>query len=184
MAGGNIIDEVKQIDSDGNIAKIDALTGATYTLAAEHGLIHEGRGFFLSHKTVVAANSTYDILFSISSNYVHLMSHTVITTTSPGELCLFESATVSASGTPLTLLNSYRESSITSNSLAFSEPTVSSVGNLIDCDFITGGRFEGGISTAVSAEWVLKLNTNYLFRYSNASASAADANFSIFYLEV
>ena len=185
MAGGNIIDEVKQIDGDGNIAKIDAITGAIYTVPLSHGIIHEGNAYFLSHKAVVSKNSTYDILLlTPPTNSIHLMMHKVVTTVSPGEVCLFESSTVSTSGSPLTPHNCDRDSSNTSSTLMYSAPTGVTLGTELDCDFITGAKLEGGITTGTSFEWILQANEKYIVRYQNASGITADANFSFFYLEV
>ena len=185
MAGGNIVDEVKQIDSDGNIAKIDGVTGSIYTIPLEHGYIHQGKAFTLSYDVVIPKNDFSDVLFITPAvTSIHLMAHKVVTTTSPGEVCVYEAVTVSASGSPITPYNADRSSASESTVLIYKIPTVSGLGTMIDCDPITGTKLEGGGTTDVDFEWILKPNTHYLFRYSNASGIPTDANFSLFYLEV
>ena len=185
MAGGNIVSEIKQIDSDGNIAKIDGATGSIYTIPLEHGYIHQGKAFTLSYDTIIPKNAFADILFLTPAvTPVHLMAHKVVTTSAPGEFCIYETVTVSSSGSPLTPYNANRTSAVESTVLIYEEPEVSSLGPMIDCDPITGGKLEGGGTTDVEFEWILKANTNYLFRYQNAAGIPTDANFSLFYLEV
>ncbi len=185
MAGGNITDEIKQIDSDGNVAKIDPTTGSIYTIPLAHGIIHEGNAYFLVHKTIVPKNSTYDVLFvTPPTGNIHLMMHKIVTTASPGEFCVYEASTVSTSGSPLTSRNCDRESSNTSNVLISVTPTGVTLGTEIDCDFITGVKLEGGITTGTAFEWILQASEKYIFRYQNASGITSDANFSFFYLEV
>ncbi len=183
MAGGNIIDAVKIQDEDANIVKVDA-TGSAYTIPVEHGVIHQGLAFTLVHNTVVAANSTYDILFQTPATEIHLMAHKIVTTTAPGQLCLFESPTVSASGTPLTSMNNLRSSAVTPNTVICKEPDITTEGTQVDCDFITGSKLEGGMTSELAFEWILKSNEYYLFRYQNASGIPTDANFSFFYMEI
>ena len=185
MAGGNIVDEVKQIDNDGDIAEIDGLTGSVYSIALEHGIIHQGKGFFLSHSAIVDVADNYDILFVTHSDKdEHLMHHKVTATSSPGEFCLFESSTVSASGDVLTLLNCDRQSAITPIVIISENPIIDVLGTEIDCDIITGPKLSGGITTEVVFEWILKRNTNYLFRYANASGIRTDINISTFHMEL
>ena len=183
MAGGNIIDAVKIQDEDTNIFKIDT-TGAAYTIPVEHGIIHQGLAFTLVHRTVVAANTTYDILIHTPASEIHLMAHKVSSTTSPGQLCMFESPTFSASGTPLTSMNNLRSSAVTPNTIICKDSDITTVGTQIDCDFITGAKLEGGMTSEIAFEWILKSDAYYLFRYQNAAAIPADANFSFFYMEI
>ncbi len=185
MAGINIVDEVKQIDSDGNVARIDALTGSTYTLELEHAIIHEGKGFFVSHDNIVEVGDNFDILFVTPSDKdVHLMHHKVTATSSPGEFCLYESTTVSASGDELTPSNCNRQSSITPLVKISKNPNIDTLGIKIDCDILTGSKLSGGITTEVIFEWILKRNTKYLFRYVNASGIRTDINISTFHMEL
>ena len=185
MAGINIVDEVKQIDNDGNVAKIDDISGSIYTVELEHGIIHQGKGFFLSKDTIVGIEENYDILFVTPSDKdVHLMHHNITATSSPGEFCLYESTTVSASGDDLTPLNCNRQSDITPSVLVSENPEVDVLGIKIDCDILTGTKLSGGITTEVVFEWVLKRSTKYLFRYMNASGIRTDINISTFHMEL
>lgn len=185
MAGGNIVDEVKQIDSDGNIAKIDAVSGSTYSIALEHGIIHQGKGFFISHDAIVDAGDDYDILFvTPADKNVHLMHHKVTATSSPGEFCLYESTTINASGAEILSLNCNRQSSIIPTVIISKNPDIDTLGTEIDCDILTGSKLSGGITTEIVFEWVLQKSTTYLFRYTNASGIKTDIGISIFHMEI
>lgn len=185
MAGGNIIDEIKQIDSDGTVAKIDNISGSVYSIALEHGIIHQGKGFFLSNSAVVPVADNYDMLFVTPTDKdIHLMHHTVHATSTPGEFCLFESNTISASGDILTPINCNRQSAITPTLIVSKNPEIDTLGTRIDCDTLTGTKLSGGITTEVVFEWILKRDTNYLFRYINASGIITDVNLSTFHMEL
>ena len=185
MAGINIVDEVKQIDNDGNVAKIDDISGSTYTLALEHGIIHQGKGFLIVHDHVVDSGDTYDMLFVTPPDKdIHLMHHKVTATSSPGEFCLLESVTVSVSGDELTPYNCNRQSDNTPSVIVSENPTIDTFGIEIDCDILTGSKLSGGITTEVVFEWILKRSTNYLLRYTNASGIRTDISVVTFHMEL
>lgn len=185
MGSINITDIIKLIDNEGHEALIDGATGCLYTLPLEHAFIHEEKAYVVSYDAVVPKNSNYDLLLvTPATGEIHLMMHRVTTTTSPGEFCVFEDATINTPGDPITSYNAKRSSSNTATSLVYSEPDVSADGTEIDCDIITGTKLEGGVTKGAGFEWILKPSTNYLLRYSNASGIASDANFGMFFLEV
>ena len=185
MAGIHIVDEVKQIDGDGNIAKIDDISGSAYIIPLEHGIIHEGKGFFLSVDTQIDPGEFYDVLFITPDDKdVHLMYHEAISTSTPGEFCLHEAPTTSSLGDPLSLVNNNRQSVITPEVLVYENPVVTVPGSEIDCDTLTGTKTTGGSSTDYSSEWILKRSTKYLFRYMNASGIRTDVNISSFHMEL
>ena len=185
MAGINIVDEIKQIDGDGNVAKIDDISGSIYTIPIEHGVIHQGKAFFLNYDAVVEEEGVCDVLFITPSDKdVHLMSHQVTVTSSPGEFCLHESVTASVSGDELQFYNNNRQSDIMAGVTAFENPVIGNTGMMIDCDIITGTKLSGGSTEEYASEWILKRNTIYLLRYTNASGIKTDLNLSIFHMEL
>ena len=185
MAGINIVDEIKQIDGDGNVAKIDDISGAIYTIPLEHGIIHQGKGFFLGLDAVIDEGDIYDVLFITPSDKdIHLMSHQVTATSSPGEFCLMEGVTASVSGDTVDFYNNNRESANEPSVIAYINPTVDDGGILIDCDMLTGTKLSGGSSVHYAAEWILKRSTIYMFRYTNASGIRTDINISTFHMEL
>lgn len=185
MAGINIVDEIKIKDSADDLLGIDGITGSANTIIVEHAMIHAGKGFFLSHEDIVDTGDFFDILFITPSDKdVHLMTHKIVSTVSPGEFCLYEGTTVSASGDELSFFNCNRQSSITPEVLVYENPDVTDLGTKIDCDILTGTKFEGGITTEVVFEWILKRNTKYIFRYINAAGIKTDINVSTFHMEL
>ena len=185
MAGINIVDEVKQIDNDGNVAKIDEISGALYTIPVEHGIIHQGKGFFLGVDAVVDVGDTYDILIVTPSDKdMHLMAHQVTATSSPGEFCIHESVTASVSGDEIDFNNNNRQSDIEPSVKAYINPTIDDTGVELDCDMLAGTKLSGGSTLDYASEWILKRNTLYLFRYTNASGIRTDINISTFHMEL
>ena len=185
MAGINIVDEVKQIDSDGNVAKIDDISGATYIIPLEHGIIHQGKGFFLSIDAIVDKGDNYDVLLVTPPDKdVHMMSHQITVTSSPGEFCLHESVTASISGDEIDFSNSNRQSATEALVSVYVNPTIDDEGVEIDCDMLSGTKLSGGSSLEYASEWILKRNTLYLFRYVNASGIRTDINISTFHMEL
>lgn len=185
MGAINIVDEIKVKDNADNLLAIDSLTNSANTIIVEHAIIHAGKGFFLSLESTVDTSDFFDILYITPSDKdVHLMSHKVVSTVSPGEFCLYEDVTVSASGDELLLPNCNRLSSIMPTVLAYENPTVTDLGLKIDCDILTGTKFEGGMTTEVVFEWILKRSTKYIFRYINAGGIKTDINISAFHMEL
>ena len=185
MAGINIVDEIKQIDSDGNEAKIDDVSGALYTIPVEHGVIHQGKGFFLDVDAVVDIEGNYDVLFVTPPDKdVHMMSHQVTVTSSPGEFCLYESVTASVSGDEINFNNLNRQSDIEPLVNVYINPTIDTLGMMIDCDLIVGTKLSGGSTLEYASEWILKRSTLYLLRYTNASGIKTDVSVSTFHMEL
>jgi len=185
MAAINIVDSVKIQNDTNDLLQIDSITNSAYIIPVEHGYIHKGLGFFLSHSTIVDANNNYDILLiNPTNNNLHLMNHNATAAFSPGEFSIYEDAIINDNGSSLTIKNSNRLSSNIPNATIYENPNINDIGYELDCDFIIGSKVSGGITSEISFEWILKQNSNYIFRYKNNSGIAADLNIKLFFLEV
>jgi hypothetical protein len=84
---------------------------------------------------------------------------------------MYENAVVSG-GTPLTIINRNRASTIVSQGVAIANPTVTSTGTTILQEILTGGiGKKGGGGEVGGNNLVLKGLTPYLFRLTNADTN-------------
>ena len=83
---------------------------------------------------------------------------------------LYEAVTTSNNGTTLDVFNRDRNSGSTATIIAFHTPTVTGTGTRIRCWHAGSGRNFGGGDRG-SHEFILKQNTKYLFRITNATTN-------------
>jgi hypothetical protein len=85
---------------------------------------------------------------------------------------LYEGSVVTG-GTAITALNKNRDSVITSQSAALSNPTVTTLGTLILSQILIGGQGKKAGGGAIgSSDLILKPLTTYLFRLTNVNGTA------------
>ena len=177
--------------SDGTIVNtadaIERVTSAYKTIEVEHANIHEGVLFETYGKfTLVANTGTKSITFKTpTTGYVHFRPTTLVSSADKLTVEYYEGATVTAAtGTALTAVNHNRGSSKTSGTTILDAPTITGAGTKFMQIYIpgatgTGGTRSGSTAGLSGSEWVLKQNTVYVVKFTNASTSANDvqANF-------
>ena len=184
MAGINIVDSVKLTDANGNIAEVDQYVNNLGVIVTEHKKIHDGKGFTFNHNLLIEENGTYDVLLvNPAGNYPHLRYYALESTGAPCEICLFKDTVTADDGDLQIIYNNNLNSLNTSNLEVYLNPSISVIGNEIDCDFITGAKFEGGNIRPITTEWILKPLEKYNIRINNKSGDILDMNFHLFYYE-
>jgi len=170
----------------GTDSRVDRTSNAIKVIETEHAYIHEGRAFSVSAPALnVANNGHFDLLIQTPAvGEVHLRAFSAKTKQADGTLILYEGATLSANGDQLTPKNRDRPSSNAPETAAFSAPTVTDAGVLLEEDYISGNVALGGESRQVAQEWVLNPGTSYLLRYTNLSGSASDVVINAFWYEI
>ena len=88
------------------------------------------------------------------------------------ELYLYEGATVSNTGTWVNVYNNNRNSANTALVEAYSAPTVTAYGTLVESDHAGSGRASGGVGSRSDHEFIGKQNTDYIFIVSNVTAQS------------
>lgn len=159
----------------------DELTKQLIVIDFVHHEIHEGDTFQASQKSAegsdIADDATYE-MFIVTGDEAE--AHLVFSGACGGdcEIELFENTAVSDNGTQLNVQNMRRSlHGINLNTtLAYEEPTITNVGDLLSIRFIPGGFGGGPTASGGTAredtEWVLKVSTNYLIRATNRAGTA------------
>lgn len=146
------------------------------TLDIVHFRGHEGRLFSCGHyNSNVVNGASIEMLVQSSSTFD---THTVIIGESTGdaEMYLYEGTTVSAAGTAVTVSNHNRQSAKAFDGTITHTPTVTTTGTQINgTGLLPGGTKSSGTGgeTGFTSEFILALNTKYLFRVTNNSGGNA-----------
>ena len=138
-----------------------------------HYMIHDEKGFSISYTSTLAAGATATLFFRTPSSVKRM--HFVGQVGAGGALQsdFRESATVSLSGTVLTVRNRDRNSSEAATMTARHTPTVTTHGVRLDATLMgttVPGKGAGG-SGVQREEWILKANTIYLWRVLSLAAA-------------
>jgi hypothetical protein len=130
-----------------------------------HHRVHDGRGFHYAQRQNIGVGAAYDFLFVAPTTISGKMAHVEISISADakGYVTLFEDATTSNDGTPLTIRNRNRISANTPSSTMFSAPTVTGTGNQLTIDVFGSGEKAGG-STRDKEEFVINSGKKYLIR--------------------
>lgn len=183
MAGINIVDEVKITDGTNDV-EVDQYSKALNVIDSVHKQIHDGVGFTYTKDFIIEANSE-EILYikNPTLNFPHLRVYAVEVTGSPGEVCLFKDTTASDDGDSQIVFNNNLASANSANLAIYTNPTITDIGNEIDCDIISGSKFGGGTAVPFFKEWILNQSENYAIKYENKSGIAIDVNMHVFWYE-
>lgn len=166
-----------QQDKDGNQMIVGSDTGLI-TAEINHHRLHEGRAFIAWNiypdSAKLAAGAHADIVLAAGPG---TSPHVTIAMESSGDADFFiYEGTTTTGGTAFTPVRRNRNIAATSNVAMVTNPTVNTLGTLINRQFVTGGtgkKSSGG--GAGTLEYVLAPLTNYLFRLTNVNGTAHTA---------
>lgn len=152
------------------IDNVDKHTNAVLTIDYAHHEIHDGSSFTTDHTVELGNGAVIDVqlLTPDSLKYCHLL-YTILCELE-AEVKVYEGIT-STVGTGLTIYNRDRNSGSASGCVAVHTPSVTGTGVLLRTKHFGTGKAVGG-QTHDADEWILKANTKYLFRLTNATTSA------------
>lgn len=151
-----------------------------------HLRLHEGRAYYAyklyPYASMLPAGSSIDIAMAFATG---VTPHLVYDANCGGdaEVYLYEGSVVSG-GTSFTAVRRNRNITNASQSAILINPTVTSLGTLLDSQFIAGGvgkKAGGGDSYAT--EQVFSPLTTYLFRMTNVNGTAHMAHLHIEWYE-
>lgn len=149
----------------------DEKTRAVNTVDISHNKIHAEDHYFVKNYIDLSNAQVYDILFVTPNTTKH--GHIVYSFSSELEATIqvYEATTTSADGTSVTSYNNNRNSVNTAGILVYHTPTVTGVGTQIKAVVIGSGLLRESGEYRQEHELVLKQNTKYLIRVTNATAS-------------
>jgi len=139
--------------------------------------IHNGEMFRVNAVFSLGVSGTRFALIRTGSTPVHIYGD--LTASGASKLNFYEAPTTTADGTPATVLNKRRDSTNTSNVLAFDSPTVTANGTLLD-PFILTGTINAGGKDRSQNEWSLSANTDYLIEVFATAASDYTLKFEFY----
>lgn len=154
------------------------ISGSDYPLImvdVNHARMHEGRAFFAwamnSSASPLAAGASIDIVMAANAGITPHITAGYIN----GGDCEFYiyQGTTTTGGTAFTPVNRNRTSATTSEVAMVINPTINTLGTLVDAQVGPGGSGpKSGGSTGAGLEYVLSSLTNYHFRLTNVSTKA------------
>lgn len=164
-------------------------TNAVKNISNDNALIHQGKGFQHSNIHSVTAGANIDHLIITPSDVdVHMRAWQVRVSSGPVTVNAYEDAVVSNNGTAEPSGNLNRQSVIANKCLIYHTPTITSVGNLLESNFISasgsGAHLTVGDDATSPIEWLLKRNTKYIIRVNNGGGSTASVYVKLFWYEI
>jgi len=131
--------------------------------------IHAGKHFFYhSNQDVTDADTIVRFLF-VTPSERDIHARFSIEAEDEFIIELYEGATTSNNGTPITIYNNNRNSTETATVLGFSAPTVSNDGTLIWKGVVNSGK-KTSLERHFNYELVAKNSTKYMFKITKTAA--------------
>ena len=162
-----------------NVEAIVDLTGTTVGITYSHDAVHRD---VIVNATIHSAGVSGDRLFLIRTG-TPLQMHLVyrVIADKIAVIRFYEGPTVTGVGTPITKSRLHRPSNKPIQAIVNSQPTVSDNGTLIqelsNGGGGTGAGVSGGDLVHEDAEWVLKVDTDYLLVVNVATSTALSVEF-------
>lgn len=150
--------------------RIDASTNTMQTIDYEHHEIHAGDSYTASYKADIGNGANLDLLIVTpdTAKYAHLTYE--LDVEAETDVMIYEGA-IATAGAAVVAYNRNRNSANAAGLVVTSTPTAITAGTTVIRSYHFGaGKSFGGGARAVR-EFVLKRNTKYLFRLTNATTS-------------
>jgi len=152
---------------------IDAVAGCPITLDFAHAEIHEGDSYTASYTADLTNGQVFDILIVTpdSANLAHFVWS--VDFELEGHVSIYEAPTATQAANPIVAYNRNRSGTPNVATVVVTHsPTSITVGTTLIRDAHAGaGKILSG-SRADGREFILKANTKYLMRITNATSSA------------
>lgn len=158
----------------------DSSTNAVNTIDYAHHEIHGGSSFTADYTVELANGATIDILVVTPNTTKWAHMEYILMCELESEIKIYEGVTTSNDGTGLTEFN--RNSATAATTVVSYTPTVTDTGTLIRTKHLGAGKTAGGESRDLS-EIILKQNTKYLYRITNATTSVNYITFILSWYE-
>ncbi len=165
------------VGGGGGAPVYDDITGAQIVISMPHHETHEGNTFQASYHTPngvpIDDDAVLELLVQTGANYTHITGN--MAAEGDFETGLYEDCTFSAAGTALVESNMNRSSATVAATAITHTPTITGDGTLLFVGWMisgTKGKATGGVAR-VDTEWILKPNSDYLYRMTNRSEATS-----------
>jgi len=168
QTGGN--QKTQIVDAGGKPAGVDNATETLQTIEYEHHEIHSGSSFTVSYKADIGNGATLDLLIVTpdTTTWAHMTYE--VDVEAETDVLIYEAVTATA-GSPVVAYNRDRNNLTPATVVVTSTPTSITAGTTIIRSYHLGsGRSSGGGARATHV-FILKQNTKYLFRMTNATTN-------------
>ena len=170
---------------------LEGITAGVATIDTNHAQIHASNAFSaLGALTVLAAGTGGLQIYVPPGAYVHLQALSFSASSGPGMVEIYEDASISGGGSPVTTANHHRlrpvDSLLTLTDAAAATkvdgPGVVLLGK-IPLHGFSQGQTKVNAESGQPEEWILRPDTNYLVLLSNMDTSSIVFGYNFFWYE-
>jgi len=167
----------------------ERVTFGVPVIDTNHAQIHAANAFSIGGVFTIAGGATLDITVQVPADaYVHYQATDISTNGGNSVTVVFyEGATVTTGGTTITPMNRHRIGTPPTSVLTVKQgATITGTGTEIDKWYFpksSTNQIQNSISKSDSNEWVLKAETAYLFRFTNAATDSVIVSVRPFWYE-
>ena len=166
-----------------SVDQIEPTTNSVQTIPYSHAELHSGSHYFSKTFFTIPNSATQDIIIITpdTARWAHFIVE-VAPQDGAAEIQVYEGTTVSNNGTIDNIRNRNRNYSDNNTTLVYYTPTITSVGNLLEKEWVGSGKVYGG-SVRDAEEKIGKQNTIYLLRVINRTTSDNHVNVKVDWYE-
>lgn len=146
--------------------------GSLKTIGIENSSVHDGVAWTFTATTSLASAGVAYFLGRTGDITAHLSGFQIDSDSAPILVEFFEAPTVTSPGTQQTPVNRNRQITATATLDVFAGSTISADGVLLKVSKILGTQ-KTVSGQALPGEWLLKKNTDYIFKITNQSNQTA-----------
>jgi hypothetical protein len=146
--------------------------GSLKTIGIENSAVHDGISWTYTGSASLAPAAAVYFLGRTGDLTAHLSGFAVDSDSAPILIEFFESQTVTSPGTQQTAINRNRQIVATATLGVYAGATVSADGTLLKTSKILGTQ-KTVSGQSLPGEWLLKKNTDYVFKITNQSNQTA-----------
>jgi len=163
----------RMVNEEDEIHNIVDDYGSLKVVGIEHTGVHDGKSFIYTGTAQINSLESVYFLGRVGDVTSHLYNFFIKSDQAPMTISFFEAPTVTNPGATQTAINRNRQSTTTPMMEVFAGATVSADGTFLIIDQILGVQ-KDVTSENLIGEWLLKKNTDYVFKITNGSNQAAN----------
>ncbi len=172
----------RMINDEDEIHNVVDSFGMLKSINHQNVYVHEGTSFSYSAIASLLAAGVAYFLGRVGNLTAHLQDFAIASDSAPILIQFFEAPTVTVPGTLVTTTNRNRQSVNAATVLVYTGSTVSVDGAQLLITRLLGTQNDV-VSRDIEGEWLLKRNTDYVFKLTNQSNQTANLRASFNWVE-